>query len=548
MRRVPRRSSRPSDLLAYGGLLALLVTQFAAVAPLNFYGTDDWTIHYLLSRWIIDIPYANRPLELLWELPARLVSPHSFVPYLVLYACYATLSSWLILHLCRRLLPKARTLGFLSASFFLVWAPWDFARLSHFERTMYTSFVFGLLLAFALFVESWIRRSEGLLAIGILVAFVDARSYEATIALLLAWPLFVAWAAGERSSRFLRWALAWEGFLVFALVLIVRPILFPSGSPSYQATIGMDADPARVLARLLEQFRLEIGPLFGSPWAELRRGGVALAVGVFSVVGGSLALLERRRAEAATFRVLAASALAGLALAILGFSVLVLTPAPSPPAWRMQFLSGPGIALLLAALICLLARASPRGLREAVALAGACFVVAVGTGRTLAMQSVWDSFSYSSRQRRMLTELTALAPSLEDHTLVVVVDQGGTWRSDWGFRHAVQYLYEEHAMGYVWNSLDLMFPTELTRQGVLCVPWPEVQDAWHAPPTLHRYDELVVVTNESGGALRLAERWPPALPALPPGARYDPRARISMSGGDLPERRLLHSGLWGRSP
>ena len=100
-------------------------------------------------------------------------------------------------------------LAFLVAAFFLVWVPRDFARLSHFERTMYTSFVFGTLAAGLAFVESWLRRSEPLLALAVLTAFVTARSYEAPIALLLAWPFFVAVALGERSRRFLAWAAAW---------------------------------------------------------------------------------------------------------------------------------------------------------------------------------------------------------------------------------------------------------------------------------------------------------------------------------------------------
>ena len=510
--------------------------------PTNFYGFDDWTLHYLVSRGITDIPYANRPLELLWEQPARWLAPHSFMAYLALYAAYSCLSSWCVFRLCRRLVPGQPALAPLAAAIFLVWVPRDFARLSHFERTMYTSFVFGTLAAFLAFVESWLRRSEALLAVAVLTAFVTARSYEATIALLLCWPVFVAWALHERSRRFASWAAAWAAFMLLALTLIVQPMLFPSAARSYQASLGMDLNPLRFAARIAREYVNHLAPIVTSSPRELLAPAVPLAVIVFAVVCG-LSLRLRREVEGAAPKALAACAGAGLALAGLGYAVLSLSPEqPSAPhAWRMQFLSAPGIALFVSAAMCLAAAPLHRRLRPLAIILIGCWIVAVGTGRTLAMQRVWDKVSYYDRQTHTLERLTEVAPDLAPHTLVVVLDEGNNWRSTWGFRHAIQYLYRERATGYVWGSWDFMFPTRLTQAGIVCNPWPDVQAAWDAPPTRHRYDELVVVRNGRDGALSLAEVWPDSLPALPSGARYDPRARIRRLDTPLPERRLLGS-------
>jgi hypothetical protein len=534
-----------SSCVALGGLVALFLSHVAWVAPLNFYGFDEWTIHYLVSRGIVDNPYANRPLERIWVLPAHFLSPHSFSPYQVLYAAYAVISSWLVFLLCRRLVPTLKTLALLASSVFLVWAPRDLARLSHFERAVYTGFVFGVLLAFTLFVESWVRRNEVLLILSILAAFVAARSYEGTIALLLSWPLFVAWALKERSRRYWMWAAAWEGFVLWALVLIVQPLLFPKGVHSYQAGLVMDTNVLRLSGRLLSQYTLELAPLFASPWKEVLHPGVVLATLVFFLLSVLWGVLERRAPEIGARAVLVAVMTGGLALAGLGLSVLTLAVQRRvPPGWRMQFLPGPGIAVFLSASILLLVTVFPLPLRRPFALLLGCCVVAVGTGRTLAMQRAWDSLSFHGRQVRMLTELTELAPDLRPHTLVVAIDERRkTWRSDWGFRHAVQYLYQERAMGYVWNGATLMFPTRWMDAGVACTPWPEVQAAWHAPATLHLYEELVVVLVERGGKIRLADDWPDSLPPLPPGARYEPRARIVPLAGPLPERRVLQWGL-----
>jgi hypothetical protein len=165
----------------------------------------------------------------------------------------------------------------------------------------------------------------------------------------------------------------------------------------------------------------------------------------------------------------------------------------------------------------------------------------VGTGRTLAMQRVWDRVSYYETQTSTLRRLTEIAPDLAPHTLVVVLDEGDNWRSTWAFRHAVQYLYQDRAMGYVWGSWDFMFPTRVTPAGIVCEPWREVAAAWGAPPTRHRYDELVLLRNGKDGALSLLDDWPASLPVLPAGARYDPRARIRSLQAPLPEREILGS-------
>jgi hypothetical protein len=49
--------------------------QFAWVQSTNFWGSDEWLHLSLTSRGIIDFPYANRPLMLLWSLPAALLVP-----------------------------------------------------------------------------------------------------------------------------------------------------------------------------------------------------------------------------------------------------------------------------------------------------------------------------------------------------------------------------------------------------------------------------------------------------------------------------------------
>jgi hypothetical protein len=164
----------------------------------------------------------------------------------------------------------------------------------------------------------------------------------------------------------------------------------------------------------------------------------------------------------------------------------------------------------------------------------------VGTARTLAMQREWDaSRSAYPRQRQALLELTAGVPDTKPHTLVVLIDDAGGWPATFTFRHAVDYLYEGRALGYVSRAIDFLYPTYFLPAGVSCEPWPVIRGSWRVAPTMHRYDEIVVAQVGADGALAVLSEWPgDRLPALPEGARYDPESRI-VRGTPPPASRAI---------
>jgi len=196
---------------------------------------------------------------------------------------------------------------------------------------------------------------------------------------------------------------------------------------------------------------------------------------------------------------------------------------------RTEFVSGPGIAAALAAAAVLAARPVPPPWRWLVTAALGAWVVAVGTGRTLAMQQYWDRHSAYPQQAATLRDLEGVAPDLRPGTLVVLVDDCRDWPAVFSFRHAVEWTYGRRATGFLWRRGllgQLLYPTAFGTEGVRTVPWESIQDAWDDRPTLHRYDEIVAVRRQGDCRLRLARRWPDELPPLPPGARYAPMERI----------------------
>jgi hypothetical protein len=522
-------------------LLAVFWSQFAWVRATNFGGMDEWLYISLSSRGVLGIPYANRPFVLMWTLPAAFLRPHDLRSFYFVHAAYLTLAGWLLFLLLRRLCPSRPLLAFLAGAFCLTWAPLDFLRLDTVLVTGYSGFTFATLLALVLFTESWARDKPVLLALAGLIALVAGRGFEGVLPLLIAAPLLLRWAEARRSRRLAVWILAWEALMLLIAALVLVPFLRPDGLGSYQASaLKPDLHPAGVALRLLRQYGFHLLPLFTSPPRELIVPAVPVAVATFLA---AFALVGRRAdpldVDSGERRALALLAALGAVLAALGYAPFVAS-ASILTAARTQFLSAPGIGLLLAALALLAASALPGSWRKpALALMGA-WVVAVGTGRTVAMQRDWDSSrSAYPRQRQALVELTRQVPDTRPNTLIVLIDDAGGWPATFTFRHAVDYLYEGRALGYVSKAIDFLYPAYFLPVGVYFDPWPVIRGSWGVAPTLHRYDEIVVAHVGPDGGLAVLPEWPgDLLPALPAGARYDPEARI-VRGAPAPASRAI---------
>ena len=163
--------------------------------------------------------------------------------------------------------------------------------------------------------------------------------------------------------------------------------------------------------------------------------------------------------------------------------------------------------------------------------------MALGTNHVAAMQGYWDRFNPLWGQAHTLSELTRQAPGLQPHTLVVLLDETGDWRTTFSFRHATQYIYGDDVLGYAAGTPDLFYPTRVGPDGVHTEPWPVIRGPWRSLPTWHRFDEVVVVRHDRSGTVSILDEWPAvALLPLPAGAVYAPRARI-VTGTEAPPRR-----------
>jgi len=532
------------------GILALFAAQYALIRDTNFQGADEWLHLSLLSRGIIDFPYANRPLMLLWSLPAMAVHPHSLRAFWVAHGVYLALTAVLTFLIARRLLPGQEGVAFLAGVFTATWVPLDFTRLSTLVFTAYSGLVLGTMLAVFLFVESWFRRSVPWLLASAITAFATMRGFEGAIPLLALAPVVLAGGAGDGDPRRRRWLIVWAAVMVLGITLALWPMVARRPEAAYQTSIlSLDLSPLPFVRRLLLQFGYGLLPLFTTPpgslshLAMLPAAGFALAFAAAPGAASSAAGAGRGR------RALALAGLAGLAASALVYAPFALSPQIHGPL-RTHFFAAPGLGLLLAAVVGLIAGLPlGRGAPVLGGLAGA-WIVALGTTHVAAMQGYWDRFNPFWGQTHTLSELTRQAPGLQPHTLVVLLDETGAWQTTFSFRHAAQYIYGDGVLGYAAGTPDLFYPTRVGPDGVRTEPWPVIRGPWRSPPTWHRFDELVVVRHDRSGIVSILDEWPAAaLSPLPAGAVYAPRARIvtATEAPPLRSRAVLAEAAAGSS-
>lgn len=525
--------------VAAAGLLALAAACFAVVRPTNFGGSDEWLVLSLLSRGLLDFPWAHRPLNLIWAEPAWLVLPDRLAGFLVLHVLWIGLGGVLVFLLVRRLLPGSSPLAFLAGAFAIVWAPSDGSRLCAVQMILYSGSTFGVLLATWLSVEAWSRRKPWLLAGALAAATVAVLSIEAVLAPLVVVPLLFLVAGGSREPRRLAaWTLPVGLFLAAGVAWALLPFWTAPGSVAYQAGLAeRGLTPAHLISGALRQLRQHLAPLVHPPATPWAGPVVALAVLVFAAGLAASSWSARRPEEeegetgVGRRRLLVAAAMGAL-YAFVSYLPFATT---TRRAFRTEFYSAPGVAVLLAAGVVGAASLLPKRARLVTAGLLSAWIVGLGVQRTAVFQARWDEWSPYHGQRRTLLALTALAPGLAPGTLVVLLPRDSAWPFDMTFRHAILYLYEGRAIGHVVGADPLLYETRFEAAGIRSIPAPVIRGPWREADTLYPYDSVVAFGENAKGRLRLLETWPARLPPLPPGAVYAPRSRLVPAP---PPRRL----------
>ncbi len=516
------------------GVYASFWLQFRIVRPTNFGGIDEWTILSLVLRGVVDVPYANRPLGLLFNLPVALFPAHLLDASLLLHAHYLVAAGCLTSLCLLRVAPHRPVLALLAGVFAATWAPSDSMRLDSIYSSAYSGTTAATALVFLLLATTG-SRPVVRVALAAGLAFVTTRVHEGALQLLLIPP----WLLRGLGVR-LAWR-PWCGYsAATALAALVAGLpLVLSRAPSWyqREVLGVYLEPAGLLERLALQFRLHLEPLLAEPAALLQPGPAASAVVL--VLGVSLLGSGHAPADARERRRLLAFAVIGLLGAAAAYSSFILA-ARLPGALRTEFLAAPWIGLALAAVMGLFADLAPRQARLPVLAALGAFVAAQGTMGTRASQAKWDAIGSYARQAGALAQVVRLAPGFRPGTLVLFVEGAPTWVGSFAFHHGLDVVYGRHVTGWVPNGREqIHYECRRATDGFHFEPWKILRVAWDEPVRPYRFDEVVVFRSDASRRVTLSEQWPAEFAPLPPGSRYHPAARIvgaapPLSRGGLP--------------
>jgi hypothetical protein len=518
-------------LTVYG----LFWVQWSVVRAQNFGGIDEWMILSLVSRGIAAVPHANRPLGLLFNLPAGLFPAHLLEASYLVHAHYLALAGLLTSLLLLRCAPGRPEWALLAGVLAATWAPSDWLRLNSIYSAAYAGAAASTLVAVGLLAASRPRPLLAFLAGA--VGFLTTRVHEGPLPLLLLAPLLLA-LFGVRVSR--------TGLTLYALLMLLAvatvavPLLFARQETLYQREVlGVYLDVPGLGARLVEQFRLHLAPLFS--WGAGMLGPRALASA--AIVFGAALLVGSTGAPPQEWRPVVRGAAAGLLGAAAAYAPFLMGARMTARGGRTEMISGPWIAILVAALILLAAGALPARARLP-ALAGlAALVAASGAAHTTQLQQSWDRSAVYPHQSRTMTELVSLAPDLKPGSLLIFVDPGRTWLGTFVFHYAVDLLYAGAAAGCVSNGREELFLTcYMDPAGVHQDPWPMLRVPWQLAPRTYAFEEVVVVRPGAEGRVEIADSWPAELPPLPAGAAYAPRSRVIPLAKRIAARTVLGPG------
>lgn len=514
---------------AIAALAALGFSTFSFLRPTNFRGYDEWLIFWMLSHKLISFPYANRPFGLVWHVPAWMVAPDRLWGFQLVHAFWLTVVGVLAFLIVRRLLPGHPDLAFLGGALAIAWMPSEETRIATVQMIQYSGCTAGALLATWLLLEAGHRRSRALLLVAAAAATVTALSFEATLPVLgMGAVLLLLGRTRADARRLLPWGAGWLVLIVALGLRAILPVVTHPEGLGYQ--LGGSLRPARgVLRHTGIQLGYHLRPLTDLRLSELAEPAVWLAVVVF-VVGLVVATRgQREEPRGASARLaIAVAGLLGLGHAVLAYLPFLLTRGVRGPV-RTEFLSAAGIAVLIAATVILVAGLAPARARPVVVAALGAWVVAGGTGRTIAMQREWDGSLYVN-QRSTLQQIGARAPGLQPHTLVILIQSGHTWFFNFTFSKAVEYLYADTARGWAPGADPFLLQTRLEPEGVWSEPDIATRGPWHQDVERYGYDEVIAFGEDDSGRVSVLDTWPPDLGPLPRGATYAPRSRIRGEG------------------
>lgn len=463
----------------------------------------------------------------------------SYVSYQLLYGVLWWGRGFLTFLIFRRIFPAYPIVGFLIGAIVLTHV--SDGAFNWIGQIHQLGFMFCLVLAVYLLIESWYAPKKWLaalfLAVSLVPLYISLWTYESQFFIILLMPGILWILRPKLTLPLMITTLVWYIFPVIYGVLQLRRYLLVQET-TYQSSI---ARPDLTVNALLHDLTLHLQQSL-SFWVWMtgtpRYTIAALAVGVATLCTGAFLV--------SSYLVLRPQVLnhplpskrqllmcLGVGGVILGLSFpIYLLVAGNTMFWRTQLLSGFGAAILLVSGILLLARSLlPKQVQAVVAVVCCAAIVFSGVRAGVVLQG-FHGYRWRIHQD-LMAQIAHLAPGVKDNTFILLTNLTKDYTYDpfgasmW-FDGPVQLLYPGRKVAGHYFYADGSQPTDdrwlFTNTGIQREKGKEglIKQFDQAP-----YDRMLVFHYGKDGEITLLDKIPAQL--LPPGVNpstYAPEQNI----------------------
>ncbi len=525
----------------FGLKVSGIMEEWLVIHSVEIGGQSDRDENY--SLFITQGTQRTRPLVGVAPILGYSLTPDSFVGFnLVAMALFFAKGLVLYSILCR-LAPKNRPYALLVALLFVIY-PADSGLFTFRAISIHLSVLLYLLGVYFFLIYFQHGRWWGL--VGAWLAVIGSVwIYEVAYPLIVLMPLLLIWQEGRLNRRVIRDSLMW--YLAPLLALLYITFIFIQGA-SYQSWLlqhsGLNQPSVFVdmLTSLGSAYYRHFVGGWGQALTQLQSPyvGLSLLMVVIALIAGALVTRGGSRLDGDKRRYWLL-ALIGFLLVGLGYAPYLVTPYRQLD-WRVYYYSSFGGAICVGSVVYLLVLYTRSRIMVFVPLMS--LLIGLGTLRALNQHEYYNELALT--QQQLLHGVVAQVPRLKSEVPIVVVDETGTYNSNWSLgasyllRYALDYVYSDNRLTAVLCSFD---PS--TGQFVIL---PEVvEQCAFAPDGLkltqgdtqinaYPYDQMVLIRYTKTGA-QLLESIPPTYLHVPAQERYNPLRFVDQEAA--PPRRFF---------
>jgi len=518
-------------------LIAIAQAVYTASDYGNYLGEDEWWTTYTVLRGSTGA-VVDRPLGLINLMPVYwLVGPHMASTQFFLTALRVAIA-FLIYLIVWHFQPRKLLFAFTCGAVYLLWIENHFIYVASYARmgNLWMN-VFSALLAIYLYCKYMAQPRPVTLLLAAIVAGISIMGYESGIPLLFAASfIIIIYRRNLSRARMVGFAVWLGAVILFTQNYVLRLCgILPRG---YGAGLFVSLDPLRMIRMSAGHYVDLFSPLAFTGPINIAPYLLPISAALAAYGVGSLVMRRQTPADGecpgawSDWRVYLTWLAVGLVAIWLGFAAFLPTILIELGEGRVDFLTMPGIAVVLASLMWFAGTPIPhQGLRRMVRGIALILVVSFGISTIGRVQD--DMYTYDGTwetEAIYMRSLASMIPDVTPNTLFIYMqpsDQGeAPFVSGWSFEYSLRYAYEDRATGILPDDNQVISSWSIQEDGIAITPNPGEEGLAAAYTSFHRWDEIIFVTRDENYRAVILEEIPPEFYAPERAAAYDPYGRI----------------------